>query len=392
VSHLTAASATGHPESLVRHARWFLFVLHVPAMVFPPIDVAFDLSGAHRGPLAVVLAATLSFTAGGLQLRHSFAAARGERPPNWHWSALGLTILTLVPLVWFTWDWTAPLWFVSASALMLLPRRRAIVVVLATLLGLATAEVASFWTPDLSGAATALVYVVYATTVSAIGGIGLYGAARLVCVLDELQATRAQLAELAVGQERLRVSRDLHDLLGHSLSAVSLKGDLALRLLRKDSSAAYAEIVGLAGVARDALRSIRIVTRDEHVISLRTEAEGAAMLFRAAGIDAHIDLRLPELPYAVEEVLAWTVREGVTNVLRHADARVCSIVGQLHESRVELEIVNDGVPAAGDEPTPDGSGLAGLAARASTISGRISAARTAGGWFKLLVEIPGAAT
>jgi two-component system sensor histidine kinase DesK len=275
---------------------------------------------------------------------------------------------------------------------MLLPRRRAIVVVLATLLGLATAEVASFWTPDLSGAATALVYVVYATTVSAIGGIGLYGAARLVRVLDELQGTRAQLAELAVGQERLRVSRDLHDLLGHSLSAVSLKGDLALRLLRKDPSAAYSEIVGLTGVARDALRSIRIVTRDEHVISLRTETDGAAALFHAAGIDAHIDLRLPELPHAVDEVLAWTVREGVTNVLRHTEARVCSIVGQLYESRVELEIVNDGVPAPGDEPTPDGSGLAGLAARARTLSGRISVSRTADGWFTLLVEIPEAVT
>src|ERR1700716_4765911 len=72
VSHLTA-SATGHPESLVRHARWFLFILHVPAMVFPSIDVAFDLSGGHGGPLAVVLAAVLSFAAGGIQLPHFFS-------------------------------------------------------------------------------------------------------------------------------------------------------------------------------------------------------------------------------------------------------------------------------------------------------------------------------
>src|SRR5262249_17409146 len=89
-------------------------------------------------------------------------------------------------------------------------------------------------------------------TVWLMGGGGLVAAARLVRAIDELRDARAELAELAVGRERLRISRDLHDLLGHTLSAVSLKGDLALRLLaRSEGARAAAEIASLTAVARD---------------------------------------------------------------------------------------------------------------------------------------------
>jgi two-component system, NarL family, sensor histidine kinase DesK len=91
---------------------------------------------------------------------------------------------------------------------------------------------------------------------------------------------------LAIGQERLRVSRDLHDLLGQSLSAVSLKGDLAKRLLHRDLAAARAEIEGLTKVARGALRDMRAVTSDQHAVSLPTETDGATALLQAAGVEA----------------------------------------------------------------------------------------------------------
>jgi two-component system, NarL family, sensor histidine kinase DesK len=212
----------------------------------------------------------------------------------------------------------------------------------------------------------------------------LYGSARLVRVLDELQATRAELAELAVGRERLRVSRDLHDLLGQSLSAISLKGDLAVRLLASDLPAARAEIESLTGVARQALGGVRAVTRDEHAVSLATEIEGAAGLLGAAGIDTRVDLDLPQLPGPVEEVLAWAVREGVTNVLRHSQARTCSISAGRRDGRLWLEIENDGASL----PAGQGSGLAGLAGRAQMVSGSVSAGPTRQGWFRLLVEVP----
>ncbi len=128
------------------------------------------------------------------------------------------------------------------------------------------------------------------------------------------------------------------------------------------------------------------MTRDEHAVSLRSEAQGAAALLGAAGIDARVDLDLPGLPPAVEAVLAWTVREGVTNVLRHSQARACQITAGRHDGYVWLEIGNDGVrtPAG----TGRGSGLTGLAERARALSGSASAERTRDGRFRLRVEIP----
>ena len=130
---------------------------------------------------------------------------------------------------------------------------------------------------------------------------------------------------LAVGRERLRVSRDLHDLLGQSLSAVSLKGDLAIRLLHTDPDAARAEIDSLTDVARDALRGVRAITLEKHTVSLPAEIDGATVLLEAAGVQTRVEVALAALPMPVEEVLAWTVREGVTNVLRHSRASACAI-------------------------------------------------------------------
>ena len=180
------------------------------------------------------------------------------------------------------------------------------------------------------------------------------------------------------------MSRDLHDLLGHSLSAVSLKGDLALRLLHSDPPAARAEIASLTEIARDTLHGVRTVTSDEHTVSLRTETEGAAALLSAAGIDARIDLNLTDLPPLVDNVLAWAVREGVTNVLRHSQASTCSITAGRGNGHARLEIVNDGVRA----PSGEGSGLAGLTERATALAGSVSAGPIGDGRFRLLVEVP----
>jgi two-component system, NarL family, sensor histidine kinase DesK len=218
----------------------------------------------------------------------------------------------------------------------------------------------------------------------ATGAVALYGSARLVRVVDELDAARTELAELAVGRERLRVSRDLHDLLGHSLSAVSLKGDLAIRLLGRDPPAARVEIESLTGVAREALRGVLAVARDEHAPSLRTEADGAAALLGAAGIRARLELDLPDLAPAVETTLAWAVREGVTNVLRHSQATTCSITATSGAGTVRLELVNDGVGGA----TGQGSGLAGLAERARELSGSVAAGPDGDGRFRLLIQLP----
>jgi two-component system sensor histidine kinase DesK len=372
------ASAVGHPLWTVRRARWFLVALHIPAVAVAPIDVITGIGGPSSGPAVPVLAV---LAVGGIQLRHSFAAARGERPRGWPWTLLALTVLVYLPMAWFTWNWAIMQWFVVASALMLLRGWPAAIVAAAPPAATVTVGVVdAHQYAAVTVASGAVVWLVSMV----IGAAALYGSARLVWVLDELQATRAELAELAVGRERLRVSRDLHDLLGQSLSAVSLRGDLAIRLLRSDPPAARAEIDGLTDVARDALRGVRAVTHDQHAVSLRAETQGAAALLRAAGIDVHLDVDLTGLPPLVEEVLAWAVREGVTNVLRHSQARACQITAGRRDGRAWLEVVNDGVTT----PAGAGSGLAGLAERARALAGSVHAQPSDDGRFRLLIEVP----
>src|SRR6266540_545364 len=364
-----------------RTARWVIVAVHSVLLAIPPFVTSFGL-GTSPATGDAVVAVPVGLAVLALQLRHSFAIARGARPRGVLWTLLALAVLVYLPLPWFGWSWATMQACLLASAPMVLRRWRLAVALAAPVLGTDLAMVVMF--AGRQPAHTLLYLVCYETFALVAPAAALYGSARLVRVLDELHATRAELAELAVGRERLRVSRDLHDLLGQSLSAVSLKGDLALRLLSGDPQAARAEIQGLTGVARDALRGVRAVTRDQHAVSLPAETDGAAALLRSAGVDVRVDLDLPGLPAVAEEVLAWAVREGVTNVLRHSQARTCQITAGHRDGWVWLEIVNDGVTT----PAGAGSGLAGLAERARSLAGSVRAQPSDEGRFRLLVEIP----
>jgi two-component system, NarL family, sensor histidine kinase DesK len=363
-----------------RTASWMLVAVHLAILAIPPAITSFGLGDEPAtGPAAVAVPLGVGVLA--LQLRHSFAIAHGRRPRGAWWTLGALAVLVYVPLGWFGWGWVAMQ--VSLMASLPIVLRRWPLAVALTVPVLATDLAVVRLVAD-QPVATVAHWVIEQTFTLVVLSAALYGSARLVRVLDELQATRAELAELAVGRERLRVSRDLHDLLGQSLSAVSLKGDLAIRLLSRDPPAARAEIESLTGVARDALAGIRAVTRGEHLLSLRTETEGAAALLRAAGIDARIDLDVPKLSQPVEQVLAWALREGVTNVLRHSQARTCWIMAGSRDRRLWLEILNDGVRTTSGE----GSGLAGLAERARAVSGSVTAHGTGDGRFRFRVEVP----
>jgi two-component system, NarL family, sensor histidine kinase DesK len=159
--------------------------------------------------------------------------------------------------------------------------------------------------------------------------------------------------------------------------------------LPTDTAAARAEIESLTGVARRALRDVRAVAHDEHAVSLDAELAAAAALLGAAGIATHIDVDLPDLPGSAESVLAWAVREGATNTLRHSEATVWSVTAGRAWGRAWLEIVNDGAPPdrAGDGDG-DGSGLAGVAERARAVSGTASSGPLPGDRFRLRVEVP----
>jgi two-component system sensor histidine kinase DesK len=374
----TAVTPAVHPWGSRRHARWFLVVLHVPLVVGPPVFTIAGYQGLPPGdPLVVV---PLAGAVAGLQLRHSLAAARGERPAHWPWTLLALAAVVYGPMPWFTWNWASTQWCVMASAVMLLRGRLAMVAVATPLV--ATAAIDGIVRGD--PLPRTIWIVVYWLVVQVVVAGAIVGAAQLVRAVDETYVARAELAELAVGDERVRVSRDLHDLLGQSLSAISLKGDLALVTLESEPGVAKAEIRGLTDVALNTLRDIRHVTHGEHAVSLATEAHGAATLLDAASIDARIDADLPGLPSPVDEVLAWATREAVTNILRHSQASWCSIVGRRQGNIVRLEIVNDGAGI----PRSLGNGLTGLAARAEPLGGTMSAGPCHVGQFRLVVELP----
>src|SRR5512133_2472066 len=202
----------------------------------------------------------------------------------------------------------------------------------------------------------------------------------------ELVEARAEVARLAVADERERFARDLHDLLGHSLSVIALKAQLARKRLPHDPETAAADLADIETVTRDALREVRQTVSGYHRPALDAELEGARTALGAAGIDATIDRPQVALPPDVEAVLAWTVREAATNVIRHSGAR---------HSAIRLvpalgEVLDDGDGVLGAVATNGaGHGLAGLEARVRKAGGRLEAGpRDDGPGFRVRAVVP----
>ena len=157
---------------------------------------------------------------------------------------------------------------------------------------------------------------------------------RIVVMVRELDEARQEIARLAVSEERLRFARDLHDLLGHSLSLITLKSELAERLLPDKPEDAGREIRDVQGVARGALREVREAVSGYRQPSLDEELAGACDMLEAAGIDCLARNGAGILPRNTEATLTWVIREGVTNVVRHSHARRCEIRLAQHDGRV----------------------------------------------------------
>jgi len=210
----------------------------------------------------------------------------------------------------------------------------------------------------------------------------------LTATVAQLRRAREELARAAVNEERLRFARDLHDLLGHSLSTIVLKSELAGRLAPRAPGRAAAEIADVERTARDALQQVRAAVAGYRRPSLVGELAAARELLAAAGIDAHIDSSSAAgLPPAADGLLGWAVREGVTNVVRHSRARSCTIRLAMRADRATAEIVDDGTGngTAGGE---SGCGLVGLIERATAEGGYVDAGPMAGGGFRLAVDVP----
>jgi two-component system sensor histidine kinase DesK len=229
--------------------------------------------------------------------------------------------------------------------------------------------------------------VAFLTLQDLLTGMTLAGIIVLVAFVEELFAARAEIARLAVTAERSRFARDLHDTLGHNLSAIALKSELALRLLDADPVRTRAELVDVHAIARESLRDVRTVVKGYRRDSLERELCGVRSVLVSAGVRCEISPLTAELPGPVEEALAWAVREAATNLLRHSVATRCDITVEVTDASVRLTVVNDGAGQA--EPDEHGgSGLAGLAERLNPLGGRLTAGARSHGEFVFAVDIP----
>jgi two-component system sensor histidine kinase DesK len=210
---------------------------------------------------------------------------------------------------------------------------------------------------------------------------GFFGLIRTNVALTE---ARAEVARLAAENERTRIARDLHDLLGHSLTTITVKAGLARRLAqRDDNERAAVEIAEVEELARRTLADVRAAVAGHRDVTLAGELATASEVLRAAGIVAELPGSVDIVDSSLSELFGWVTREGVTNVVRHARAAHCTI----RVDRDWIEIVDDGRGGIAGS----GNGLTGLRERVEAAGGTVETrAEPFGGW-RLRVDVPAAA-
>jgi two-component system, NarL family, sensor histidine kinase DesK len=218
----------------------------------------------------------------------------------------------------------------------------------------------------------------------------------LLGLLWAAEAGREAEADLVLTQERLRVSRELHDVLGHRLGIIALKAELAADLAATDPARSAAESGEIREIAAATLAEARQAVHGETVADLATQIASAELVLGSAGIETTIDVDSAQVSASASRLLAAVVREAVTNILRHSDARKVSITFDCTERCSTLMIVNDGARPAKGGTAPDGpssgTGLAVLAARFATAGGRLVAGPANDGRFEVRVELPPSST
>jgi two-component system sensor histidine kinase DesK len=198
---------------------------------------------------------------------------------------------------------------------------------------------------------------------------------------QQLHEARAEVARLASEAERNRIARDLHDLLGHSLTAITVKSTLARRLAVGAPPAVLAEMESVERLSRQALADVRAAVSGYQDVTLAGELARGRELLRAAGVVADLPTAYDGVPRERQELFGWVVREGVTNAVRHARASRCTV--ELTASSVE--VCDDGVGG----PAGAGSGLDGLRARVAAAGGVLTAGPAQPHGWSLRVEVPG---
>lgn len=365
---------------------WLLFCL-----LFPVVSLVREPQSPVR--LLLALAALVFFAASytWLMWPHPASSAARSRSQSRSSFVLFTALIALVVVLSLTYG-VAFLWLfigVSAIAGVLLPVRRAFMVVTVLIF---LPLVISLWINGGVASVDWLQLIPLMLLVRALG-LDMIGMTRLSGALRELHTTQEELARLKVEEERLRMSRDLHDLLGHTLSLITLKSKLAGCLVEQEPVRAAQEIREIEGVARQALREVREAVAGYRQPRLANEVDRAHQLLEAAGIACSLEYTELELPAALDAALAWVVREGVTNVIRHSHARHCVIQIDRDHNTVCARVINDGDlrERSSSAQVREGLGLSGLTERVTSLGGCIEAGPvlTPGKTgFRLCVKLP----
>jgi two-component system sensor histidine kinase DesK len=252
--------------------------------------------------------------------------------------------------------------YAAAAAAYVEPVRRAVLIIAALVGVLGLMFIVSPVPPPwrFLGLAPALIFTIV-TGVASLFDAERERAERRLRRADE------EIERLAALAERERIARDLHDLLGHTLSVIVVKSELAARLSESEPARAGEEMRDVERIGREALSEVRAAVVGYRAKGLRGELDGARRALAAAGVEAMVQTDLPALPVAYESALALALRESVTNVVRHAGARHASIRIDVEQSSVVLEVTDDGRGGA----APEGAGLSGMRERIADLGGSV---------------------
>jgi two-component system sensor histidine kinase DesK len=205
----------------------------------------------------------------------------------------------------------------------------------------------------------------------------------------QLRKANEEIENLAKVAERERIARDLHDVLGHTLSVITLKSELAGKLVDRDPQRAGKEIREVEQISRQALTDVRDAIRGYRSQGLVAELAQAKTTLETAGLSVQCDAATTvKLPAVQESVLSLAVREAVTNVVRHAQARTCRMRLEQHNGTCQLEIKDDGCGASNGE----GNGLRGMRERVEMLGGTLSRSTEAGTTLTITLPLKEAAS
>jgi two-component system, NarL family, sensor histidine kinase DesK len=370
------AGGVGGVPGDIRLARLILLTVLSGFLAVQLIDVLTSPIPSHGAAVGVsLICVVVVFT-----LQVFISSAGASRWPTWRRAVLLVAqgMVTYLPLMVLGQTWGGMAGFFAGSVLLLVPGWAAWALFTAVTASMLAAG--ELWGLTPYG-------VAYVTVATLDIGLVVFGLSRLSQVVRYAHATRAQLAQLAVIGERMRFARDLHDLLGYSLSAITLKAELTRRLVASDPDQARDELAEVLDIARQALSDVRLVARGYRNISLAQEGSSVTSLLSTAGIHARVEITCGALDEKVDTVLATVLREAVTNMLRHSAAQTCTIEADQVGEIIRLRVVNDGVLPSEASGSHCG-GLQNLAERLQRIDGRLTAGTLPDGRFEVLAEAP----